>query len=145
MANTDNKCTFFGNLGKDVDLQFTPKGTAVAKFSMGVNHSVKKGDKWETETDWVNVTAYGNLAERVSKILQKGSLVYVEAQYRTFTWETKEGDKRYGHEFVMDSFKPLARLKEASDKGSAKGGNKANEKRREEYYDNVDDEEDEEF
>lgn len=138
MSSLDNQCNFFGNLGKDVDLQYTPKGTAVAKFSLGVNRSVKKGEEWEDETDWVNITAYGKMAERLKNILQKGSLVYVETYYRTFTWKDKEtNETRYGHEFVLENFKPLARLqeKEARQTSSSSKSTKNSSKAKDDYED----------
>lgn len=138
MSTVSNVCNFIGNLGKDVDISYTPKGTAVAKFSMGVNRPVKKGDKWENETDWVSVVAYGGLAERVAKILQKGTSVFVTTTYRSFTYKSKNDETKYGHEFLLNDFKPLSKYKEGGSGGSREGDSSSVDDS-DDYYDEEED------
>ena len=115
----NNRCTFIGNLGKDPDMRFTPKGLQITEFSVGVSTPIKRGDKWEDETDWVNITAFGNLAERAYNQLQKGSQVIVDTRYKTESWEGQDGKKKYGHKFILNSFKGLSRLKPKAEGGSS--------------------------
>jgi single-strand DNA-binding protein len=78
-----NLVTFIGNVGRDSDLQETPSGSTHARFSLAVDSFSGK----EKEAMWLSVSAWGNLAEQVSKVVKKGSTVLVSGRLavRTFT------------------------------------------------------------
>ena len=91
-----NKACLLGRLGRDPDVKFTQGGQAVANFSVAINNKWKDqttGDPKE-HTEWVNVVAWGALAETCGKHLQKGSQVYVEGPIQTQQYE-REGVMRY--------------------------------------------------
>jgi len=81
------KMSIIGNLGRDVDMRFTPQGTAVANFSVATTRkwTGKDGEAHE-ETTWFKVTAWGKLGEICNEYLAKGRQVYVEG--------TLTGDER---------------------------------------------------
>jgi len=95
MARGLNKVMLIGRLGADPEIRYTADGTAVANFRLATNRSVKRGEQWEEETDWHRVVAWRRLGEISGQYLNKGSLVYVEGQLRTRSWEDQDGNKRY--------------------------------------------------
>lgn len=79
MASDLNMWQGIGRLGKDVELRFTAGGDAVANFSIACGWKTK--DKEGAE--WVNISAFGKLAEICGKYLKKGSQVYIAGSLRT--------------------------------------------------------------
>jgi single-strand DNA-binding protein len=94
MANV-NKVILIGNLTRDVELKYTPKGTAVAAGSLAINRSYKaeSGEKRE-ETTYVDVEFWGRVAEIVSEYVRKGNPLYVEGRLKQESWEDKETGKK---------------------------------------------------
>jgi single-strand DNA-binding protein len=90
MANL-NKVMIIGNLTRDPEIRYTPKGTAVGEFSMAVNRKFEDKE----ETTFIDVTLWGKTAELVGQYLRKGSSCYVEGRLHLDTWEDKQsGQKR---------------------------------------------------
>ena len=103
MARGLNKVLLIGNLGKDPELKYTPKGTAVCKFSLAANEPYKDDNgNWVERTEWVNVTAWRKLAETCGQYLKKGSKIYVEGKLSTSSYE-KDGVKKYFTEVVLNN------------------------------------------
>jgi single-strand DNA-binding protein len=96
-----NKVILIGNLGGDPE--FKDVGTGLAKFTMATSetYKTKDGEK-KTETQWHNVSAWGKLAEIVSKYLKKGSKVYVEGKLTYHMVEDADGNKKYFTEIKID-------------------------------------------
>jgi single-strand DNA-binding protein len=112
-----NTVQITGNLAKDPVIRATKTGKAVASFSVGVSKKITKanGDTLDL-TDWVNVTAWGNLAEAVGNELTKGSYVFVDGRYATRSYDTPDGQRRYITEVVANMIaKPIGRNMKASD------------------------------
>ncbi len=95
MSKSLNRVTLLGRLGADPEIRYTSEGVAVATFRMATDRPVKRGDQWDTETDWHRVVAWRRLGEICGEYLNKGSLVYVEGQLRTRSWEDQDGNKRW--------------------------------------------------
>lgn len=91
-----NKVILMGNLTRDPELRYTPKGTAVADLGIAVNRRVSDGNgNWSDETTFVDVTVWGSTAENVQKYLNKGRGVFVEGRLQLDSWEDKQsGQKR---------------------------------------------------
>lgn len=98
MARGVNKVILIGNLGMDPETSYLPSGTAVTKFSIAVTEGWKDkttGEQKES-TEWIDIEAWGGVAEACAQYLTKGAPVYVEGRWRTDKWEDKEtGQKRY--------------------------------------------------
>ena len=94
MANL-NKVMLIGNLTRDPELRYTPKGTAVADIGMAINRvwNNDSGQKQE-ETTFVDVTLWGRQAELAEKYLGKGRGVYIEGRLQLDTWDDKETGKK---------------------------------------------------
>jgi single-strand DNA-binding protein len=86
-----NKAIICGRLGKDPEMRYTPSGTAVANFSVAVTKYVRKKDEegYDPYTNWIDVTAWGNTAERVAEYAKSGTEVIVEGSLDTRSWEDK--------------------------------------------------------
>jgi single-strand DNA-binding protein len=89
MANF-NKVIIAGNLTRDPELRYTPKGTAVAKFGVAINRSWKSetGEKKE-EVIFVDVDAWERQAEVIAQYFRKGRPILVEGRLQLDTWEDK--------------------------------------------------------
>lgn len=108
MANDLNQCNFIGRLGRDPELRYLPSGDAVASFSIAVGQSWKDkttGEKKE-KTEWVNMSAFGKLAEVIGEYLKKGSKVFVTGQFETRKYE-KNGEDRYATQIRVSSLQML--------------------------------------
>lgn len=112
-----NTVQITGNLAKDPVIRATKTGKAVASFSVGVSKKITKanGDILDL-TDWINVTAWGNLAEAVGNELTKGSYVFVEGRYSTRSYDAPDGQRRYITEVVANMIaKPIGRNMKSSE------------------------------
>lgn len=104
-----NTVQILGNLTRDPQVRMTKTGKAVASFSVAVNRKIATPDGAEKEAaDYINVTAWGTLAEAAGNELRKGSRVFVEGRYSTRTYEAQDGTKKYMTEVVANCIaKPL--------------------------------------
>jgi single-strand DNA-binding protein len=94
MARSLNQVTLMGNLTRDPELRTTPNGQNVVSFSLALNRSYKdQNDEWQEVTDFVDIVAWGSLAERVSQYLNRGSRCLVQGRLQSRSWE-QEGQKR---------------------------------------------------
>lgn len=96
-----NSVQVLGNLTRDPQIRATKTGRAVASFSVAVNRSytTAQGETKEL-TDFINVVAWGALAESVGNQLKKGTRVFVEGCYSTRSYEAQDGSRRYITEVV---------------------------------------------
>ena len=85
-----NKCFFMGRLTRDVELRHTQSGTAVASFSIAVDRDFKDKQTGEKSTDFIDVVAWRNTAEFVSRFFSKGRMVVVVGSLQMRDWTDKE-------------------------------------------------------
>lgn len=97
-----NKVVIMGRFTKDPELRRTGSGTAVTSFSLACDRDFKSqsGDK---ETDFIEVVAWKNTAEFVSKYFSKGRMAVVEGRLQIRDWTDKAGNKRTTAEVVADN------------------------------------------
>ena len=97
-----NKIIIMGRLTIDPELRRTGSGTAVTSFSLACDRDFKSqsGDK---ETDFIEVVAWKNTAEFVSKYFSKGRMAVVEGRLQIRDWTDKSGNKRITAEVVADN------------------------------------------
>jgi len=104
-----NKVILAGNLTRDPELRYTPKGTAIAKIGVAVNRTwtSETGEKKE-EVTFVDVDAFGKTAEVIGQYLKKGRPILLEGRLRLDQWDDKQtGQKRSRLGVVMESFQFL--------------------------------------
>jgi len=83
-----------GNLTRDPELRQTPSGQNVCSFSLALNRSYKdQSGEWQEATDYIDIVAWGPLAERVSQYLTKGRRCLVQGRLQSRSWE-QDGNKR---------------------------------------------------
>jgi len=85
----DNEVKIGGNLTRDAELKYTNSGKAIARFSIAHNSSYKKGETWEEEVSFFDVTVLGASAEKAGG-LTKGSRVNLSGKLKQERWE-KDG------------------------------------------------------
>jgi single-strand DNA-binding protein len=120
MANL-NKVLIIGNLTRDPEIKYTPKGTAVADIGLAVNRNWTddSGEKKE-ETTFVDVTLWGRQAEVAEQYLKKGRPVFIEGRLQLDTWDDRQtGQKRSRLRVVAEN---LQLLGNRSDSGSSPAG-----------------------
>ena len=108
MANL-NKVLLLGNVTRDPEVRYTPKGSAVCDLGVAVNRSytTDSGEKRE-EVTFVDVTLWGRTAEVASEYLKKGRPVFVEGRLQMDTWDDKQtGQKRTRLRVVADNMQLL--------------------------------------
>ena len=88
-----NRVVLVGNLTRDVELRYTPAGTAVTDISLAVNERVKRNDEWTEEANFFDVTLWGRTAEVAGEYLSKGSSILIEGRLKQDRWE-QDGQKR---------------------------------------------------
>lgn len=117
-----NKVILMGNLTRDPELRYTPKGSAVAEIGLAVNRKVSDGNgNWSDETTFVDVTVWGKTAENVGKYLNKGRGVFVEGRLQLDTWEDKQtGQKRSKLKVVGENVQFLPSAREGSAESNRK-------------------------
>ncbi len=91
-----NKVMIIGRLTRDVELKYTPKGTAVTELSVATSRKTKQeGEEPREITTFVDVTVWGRQAEVVSQYRSKGSEIFIEGRLEIESWEDKTtGAKR---------------------------------------------------
>lgn len=130
MANL-NRVQIMGNLGKDPESRYTGSGKMIVSFSVAVNNTWKdaNGEK-KTNTEWVNVEAWGRLAEIINQYAKKGSSVYLEGRLKTDKFEDKNGDMKYFTKVIASSVQFLGG-------GSNNGSNQSQEVTQEDPDENI--------
>ena len=119
MANL-NKVMLIGNLTRDPEIKYTPKGTAIAAFGLAVNrnYSTETGEKRE-EVTFVDLEAYGRVAEIIGEYCKTGRPLFVEGRLKLDTWDDKQsGQKRSKMKVVVENMQLLG----GRDGGPAGGG-----------------------
>ena len=98
-----NRVLCSGNLTRDAEIRRTGQGLTIASFCVAVNSRRKnqQSGEWENYPNYVDVTAFGNKAERCEYGLTKGAKVFIDGELRWSSWE-KDGQKRSKLEVVAN-------------------------------------------
>ena len=97
-----NKIFIMGRLTRDPELRHTQSGTPVASFSLAVERDFKDKQTGERPTDFIDVVAWRQTAEFVSRYFTKGRMAVVEGRLQIRDWQDKEGNKRRSAEVIAD-------------------------------------------
>jgi len=104
-----NKVILIGSLGKDPEQKKLDNGTVLANFSIATNESYKdKAGEWQDKTEWHNVTAFGQVVERVAA-LKKGDTIYLEGKINTRTYEDKNQAQRKDTRIILQQLRIIKR------------------------------------
>lgn len=110
MANL-NKVMIIGNVTRDPEIKYTPKGSAVVDIGIAVNRTfTPEGGERREETTYIDVTLWGRTAETAAEYCKKGRSVYVEGRLQLDSWEDKtSGQKRSKLRVVGENYQLLDR------------------------------------
>jgi single-strand DNA-binding protein len=114
-----NKVILAGNLTRDPELRYTPKGTAVARITLAVNRVFggEDGQKKE-EVSFIDVEVWGRQAEVIGQYMKKGRPLLVEGRLKLDSWEDKNTKQKMSKlKVVLESFSFID-----SNRGDAEGG-----------------------
>lgn len=136
MSRDLNQCNFIGRLGKDPETKFLPSGAAVANFSIacGNDYKDKQGNNVE-QTEWVDISAFGKLAEICSQYLKKGSKVYCSGKMNTRKWQDQSGNDRYSTSIKISEMQMLD--SRADNSGQAQPGKQSEPAAMEDFDDDI--------
>ena len=120
-----NKVMLLGNLTRDPEIRYTPKGTAVTDLGMAINR-IRTGDNGERieEVTYVDVTLWGRSAELAGQYLGKGRSVFIEGRLQLDQWDDKAtGQKRSRLRVVGENMQFIGGQGQGGGGGNAQGGN----------------------
>ncbi len=98
-----NRVSLMGRLTADPELRHTQTGTAVTSFRIAVERDFKDKETGEKKSDFINIVAWRNTAEFVSRFFTKGRMVIVDGRLQVREYTDKDGNCRYAVEVVADS------------------------------------------
>ena len=98
-----NKIFIMGRLTRDPELRRTQSGVPVASFRLAVDRDLKDKQTGERATDFIDVVAWRQTAEFVSRYFTKGRMAVVEGRLQMRDWTDKDGNKRRSAEVVADN------------------------------------------
>ena len=118
-----NKVMLMGNLTRDPEIKYTPKGTAIANFGIAINRvfTPEGGEKRE-EVTFIDLEAFGRTAEIIGEYFKKGRPIFIEGRLKLDSWDDKTTGKKMSKlRVVVDSFEFLG-SREGGGGGGEEGG-----------------------
>lgn len=119
----------FGNLGRDPETRYTQNGTMIVSFSIAVNPRPRSGQGRNDEAPptWYNISAFGELADRLDKLAQQGYIakgrgLYVEGRFEPREYVASDGQKRISYDINASSFEFVGSGQRDGEQGSTGGG-----------------------
>lgn len=116
-----NKIFLQGRLVSDPELRHTPSGVAVASFRIAVDRDFKNKETGEKQADFINIVAWRQTGEFVSKFFTKGRMAVIEGRLQLRDYTDKENNKRTAAEVVADNVY-FGDSKPSGDSGGSYGG-----------------------
>ena len=98
-----NRVLIMGRLTRDPELRRTQSGTPVASFSLAVDRDFKDKTTGERATDFIDVVAWRQTGEFVSRFFTKGRMAVVEGRLQIRAWTDKDGNNRRSAEVVAEN------------------------------------------
>ncbi len=97
-----NRIVLMGRLTRDPELRYTQSNTPIATFSLAVDRDFKSKGTGERETDFIDIVAWRQVGEFVSRYLKKGRMAVVEGRIQMRSWTDPDGNRRRSAEVVAD-------------------------------------------
>ena len=121
-----NKVILGGRITADPELKSTPSGISVTSFTVAVNRSYRGKNGEEPQADFINVTAWRNTAEFITRHFHKASSICIVGSIQTRSYTDKQGQKRYATEVVADEAYFVDSKSEADNRRTASQNNLEN-------------------
>lgn len=104
-----NRVTLIGNLTRDPELRYTPKGQPVAGYAIATNRRwTSQSGETQDATEYHEIVAWGKLAEISQQLLSKGKKAYIEGRLQTRSWDAPDGSKRQRTEIIAENIIALS-------------------------------------
>ena len=107
-----NKVMLTGRIAHDLDLRYTPSGTAVLQFNIAINRP--KDENGEQKADFPTIVVWGEQAENLNKYQKKGSQIGIIGRIQTRNYDNNEGKKVYVTEVIAENVEFLESKKDDS-------------------------------
>ena len=122
-----NKVMLMGNLTRDPEIKYTPKGTAIANFGIAINRTyTPEGGEKREEVTFIDLEAFGRTAEVIGEYFKKGRPIFIEGRLKLDQWDDKTTGKKMSKlRVVVDSFEFLASREGGAAGGGGEGGGSA--------------------
>ena len=119
-----NKVMLMGNLTRDPEIKYTPKGTAIANFGIAVNRTyTPEGGEKREEVTFIDLEAFGRTAEIIGEYFKKGRPIFIEGRLKLDQWDDKTTGKKMSKlRVVVDSFEFLGSREGGGEGGGAPSG-----------------------
>ena len=119
-----NKVMLMGNLTRDPEIKYTPKGTAIANFGIAINRTyTPEGGEKREEVTFIDLEAFGRTAEVIGEYFKKGRPIFIEGRLKLDQWDDKTtGKKQSKLRVVVESFEFLSSREGATAGGGGEGG-----------------------
>ncbi len=116
MSTMRNSVMLIGRPGADPEMKNFDNNQRVARFRLAVNEAYTNEENERIEnTQWISITAWNGLADRVMKIVRKGFMVAIEGSLRNNEWTDKDGNRRSTVEVVLSDMMPVDFEKKQAD------------------------------
>lgn len=93
-----------GNAVRDLELRYTPTGTAITKGTIAVRRDFKDKQTGQYETDFINFTSFGKQGEIMANYISKGDKFGINGKLQIDVWENNEGKKQYTPNVIVNGF-----------------------------------------
>lgn len=100
-----------GNLTKNIELRYTTKDMAIARFNLAVRRDIKNKEG-QYDSDFISCIAYGKTAELLSKYTEKGSKLLITGRITTGSYENTKDEKVYTTDILVNTIEFLDKKKE---------------------------------
>lgn len=123
-----NRVVLVGNLTRDIEMRYTPTGTAVGATGIAVTRKFTTNGEKREETCFVDISFFGRTAEIANQYLSKGSKVLVEGRLKYEQWTDQNGQNRSKHTISVENMEMLGSSAQGSyaqsgTQGYAQGAN----------------------
>lgn len=102
-----NRIVLIGRLTKDSELEYTPSGVAVCRFTLAVDRNFKNS-KGEREADFITIVVYRQLAELCANYLSKGKMCSVDGRLQIRSYNSQDGQRRWVTEVIAENVQFLS-------------------------------------
>lgn len=107
-----NKVILLGSLGSDPEVKTTRADEPIARMRVATNRRVQRDGRWEDETEWHTVVAFGKTVDFAEKYLKKGRQVYVLGRLQTSRWTDRVGVERMQTSIIVEELRALGKRAE---------------------------------
>lgn len=104
MASDINRIIIIGRTTRDMELKYTPSGTAVAGFAIANNKSYSQGGEKKEQVSYFDCVVWSKLAEIMTEYVKKGQMIAIEGRLSQRRWKDADGNNKSKIEIIVETF-----------------------------------------